>query len=176
MEQKNKRFSEEYYNMMNSHREALNRINKKASKRPWEYSYALDYLIEFIKFMRDYYDRHENVMAIERREEDFKKYKNVPTRLETLEKTLYYFEMWTNAEDRYVRVINHPETYKSHFNEDGTITVDNLGFHCEYLCGKKFKTGRKAMLRCYKRISKEKKKYKHLFFKTLEKYMEEWWD
>ena len=166
MEQKDKKFSEEYYAMIKQHKDALTDINERGAESPWEYSFGLDYLVEFLRSMRDYYERGENVWADDEK----------PTRLETLNKTLDYYEMWISAEDRYIQVIEHPETYKTQDNNDGTVTVIDLGFHCEYRCGKKFKTGRKAMKHCYKQIRKEQKKYKHLFFKMLEKYMEEWWD
>ena len=172
----NATYSQEYYDMIEKHRAALTDINERGAGCPWEWSFGFDYLVEFIKSMRDYYERGENVWAIEYRDEDPKKYKNVPTRLETLNQTLDYYEKWISAEERYIRVVEHPETYKSQDNGDGTVTILDHGFHCEYLCGKKFKTGRKAMKRCYKDLRKEQKKYKHLFFKMLEDHMEEWWD
>ena len=75
---------------------------------------------------------------------------------------------WQNLDDEYITVIHHPETYKSHENEDGTITVDDLGFHCVYKYG--------SAKRTYKKLYKMKRKYKRLFFKTIAENIEKWWD
>ena len=161
-----KKYSADYYKMMRKNRAALNKINKEAA--PWEYGHGIEYLVQFLRWMSDYYKLNENVWGMEAKDEDPKRYGNVPTRLETLEKTLYYYDMWQSAEERYITVVDHPETYKTHDNGDGTVTIEDLGCHCEYKCGTTKET--------YRQMFKEQKYYKRKFFNMINKYLESWWD
>ena len=160
-----KEYSDKYTAMMNKYRKSLNKLNKEGNHCPWEWSFGLDYLVEFLRFMRDYYALGENVWA----QEDCEWVKGVKyTRLQTLTKTLEYYDKWQNVENEYIQVVYHPETYAEHDNEDGTTTVDDLGFHCVYKYG--------TAKRTRKKIRKVQDKYKKLFFKNLYKYIETWWD
>lgn len=165
-ELKTKEHSQEYKNMMKIHKKEWENITENVG--PWEWSYGLDALVEHLRWMRDYYKLGENVWGMEKKDEDPKRYRNVPTRLQTLEETLFYYDSWMNLKDEYIKVINHQETYKEHDNNDGTVTIENLGFHCKYKYGSINKT--------YKKLHKEETKYKKKFFKMLYKYIEEWWD
>lgn len=78
------------------------------------------------------------------------------------------YNEWQNCEDKYFTVIYHPETYKTHDNGDGTVTIDDLGSHIEYALGDPEIT-RKA-------FNDEYNFHKHKFFELLEKYIEELWD
>ena len=167
--------NKEYQAMMAKYKKSLGQIHKDGCGCPSEWSYGLDYLVEFLRFMKDYYALGVNVWAMERKDEDPKRYKNVPTRLETLTKTLEYYDKWQGLEDEYVKVVDHHETYKEHDNGDGTVTIDDLGFHCEYKYGPK-NNHRKAMKITYKKLHKEQEKYKKLFFLSLAEHIEEWWD
>jgi len=169
---KNKPVSRKYYGMMRENRRALGEIHKHAKKSPWEWSWGLDYLVQFIRFMRDYYALGENVWGVE--DNTWKKGVKY-TRLETLNMALDYYEKWQNANDEFIKVVEHPETYKAHSNGDGTVTIDDHGFHCEYKYGPK-NNRRKAMKITYKKLYKYETKYKKLFFKTVCEYMESWWD
>ena len=161
-ELKSKVRSPEYTAMMDTHHKKWAKI--AANARPWEWSYGLDALVEHLKWMRDYYKLGENVWG----QEDKGRKKGVKcTRLETLEKTLYYYDRWMNLENEYIQVIATGE-FKSHDNGDGTSTVDDLGFKCIY----KYK----SMKKTYKKLRKAEQKYKKLFYKMLYKYMESWWD
>ena len=160
--------NKDYQAMLAKYKKSLTNINKDACRSPWEWSWGLDYLVEFLRFMKDYYALGINVWAMERRDEDPKRYKNVPTRLETLTKTLEYYDKWQGLEEEYIKVIDHHETYKEHDNGDGTVTIDDLGYHCEYKYGSVKKT--------YKKLAKAQEKYKKLFFMSLAEHMEEWWD
>jgi len=167
--------NEDYQAMMTEYKKSLGKINKDGCSSPWEWSYGLDYLVEFLRFMKDYYTLGVNVWAMERKDEDPKKYKNAPTRLQTLTKTLEYYDKWQNLEDEYITVVEHPETFKEHDNGDGTVTIDDFGFHCEYKYGPK-NNRRKAMKITYKKLYKAQQKYKKLFFMSLFEHIEEWWD
>ena len=160
--------NKDYQAMLAKYKKSLTKINKDASASPWEWSWGLNYLVEFLRFMRDYYALGVNVWSMERKDEDPKRYKDVPTRLETLTKTLEYYDKWQGLEDEYIKVVDHPETYKEHSNGDGTVTIDDFGCHCEYLYG--------SMKKTYKKLAKEQEKYKKLFFMSLAEHIEEWWD
>jgi len=161
---KNAPRSPEYLAMMDAHHKEWMEIAENAG--PWEWSYGLDAFIEHLKWMRDYYKLGENVWAAEENED--KRYKKVPTRLQTIEKTLYYYDKWQNAENDFIKIVEHPETYKSREEPDGTIVIEDLGYHWEY----KYK----SIKRTYKKIAKVQNKNKKLFYKMLYKYMESWWD
>lgn len=165
-ELQNKPDSPEFTAMMDKHRNALIQIAKEA--HPGEWSYGLNGFVEFLRWMEDFYKLNENVWGMEKRDEDPKHYKNVPTRLESLQETLGYYDKWQGLEDEYVQVVYHPETYKEHDNGDGTSTIDNLGSHNVYKYG--------SMKRTYKKLRKAQNKYKKLFFKAVAKYLESWWD
>lgn len=161
-ELKSKPRSPEYLAMMKAHHERWAEIAENA--RPWEWSYGLDALVEHLRWMRDCYKLGENVWG----QEDKEWKKGVKyTRLETLEKTLYYYDRWMNIENEYIQVVEIGK-FKSHDNGDGTSTIDDLGFKCVY----KYK----SMKKTYKKLHKVEQKYKKLFYKMLYKYMESWWD
>lgn len=153
-EKRNAPRSQAYYDMMDNHSKALKDIADEAG--PWEWEYGLDLFVEHLRWMKDYYTINENVWC-----EDH-------NRLETITKALEYYDKWQSVEDEYITVVDHPETYKTTDNGDGTVTVNSFGFHCEYKCG--------SMKRTYRKIAKLQKKYKKLFFKTVLENMESWWD
>lgn len=150
--------SKEYKDMMAKHKKILDGINREGHQSPWEWSFGLDYFVAFLRFMKDYYTLGENVWSVDDDTE----------RLETISKALEYYDTWQTLEEEYIRVVHHPETRKTHDNEDGTVTVDDLGYHCEYRYG--------SMKKTYKRLYKAQKKYKKLFFDTVAENIEKWWD
>lgn len=156
--------SPEYVRMMAQNRRKLTNINKDAARSPWEWSWGLDYLVQFLRFMRDYYKLGENVWGVE--DKEWKKGVKY-TRLETLEKTLAYYDKWQNLQDEYVKLeeVGKPKFEK---NNDGTVTLVDTGYRCTY----KYKTAK----RTYKKLAKAEKKYKKLFFKMICEHIEEWWD
>ena len=162
-EAKNKKYSKEYYAMMDKNSNAVHEIAETTT--PWDWSYGLDFLIAHLRWMRDYYKLGENVHS----QEDKEWKKGVKhTRLEAIELTLKYYDMWQTVEDRYIQIVEHPETYHETPNDDGTVTVDDLGFHCVYKCG--------TMKRTYKKMAKEEKKWQKKFYKMLMNHLQEWWD
>lgn len=158
------KYSKAYRAMMDKNNNAIQKIAKATT--PWDWSYGLDFLVAHLRWMRDYYKLGENVHA----QEDKEWKKGVKyTRLEAIELTLKYYDMWQTVEDRYIQIVDHPETYHSTQNEDGTVTVDDLGYHCVYKCGNNMK-------RTYKAIAKEEKKWQKKFYKMLMNHLQEWWD
>lgn len=160
--------NKDYQAMLAKYKKSLAHINTHACASPWEWSWGLNYLVEFLRFMRDYYALGVNVWSMERKDEDPKRYKNYPTRLDTLTKTLEYYDKWQGLEDEYVKVVDHPETYKERSNGDWTVSIDDFWRHCEYKCG--------SMKKTYEKLAKEQEKYKKLFFASLAEHIEEWWD
>ncbi len=149
--------------MNNSHKTELKRICMEAG--PWEWSFGIDLLVEHLRWMRDYYTLGENVWGKE--DKEWKKGIKY-TRLEGIEKALYYYDMWKTVEDRYIFLTENPTGSKLKDNGDGTSTVVEFGYNVIYKCG--------TAKRTYKKIYKEERKYKRLFYKMLEEHMEEWWD
>lgn len=158
----------EYQAMMAKYKKSLAKINKDASTCPWEWSFGLDYFVEFLRFMQEYYKLGINVWAMERKDKDPKRYKNVPTRYESISKALEYYDKWQGLEDEYITVVDHHETYKSHPNDDGTVTIDDLGYDVIYKYGNAKKT--------YQKLHKEEERYKKLFVNYVAKHIHEWWD
>lgn len=149
--------SPEYIRMMGRNRRKLTNINRQAARSPWEWSWGLDYLVQFLRFMRDYYKLGENVWGAPEND----------TRLETLEQTLAYYDKWQNLDEEYIKgeKIGEMQFEK---NDDGTATLVDTGYRFTYKYG--------SAKRTYKKLAKAEKKYKKLFFKMLYKYMESWWD
>lgn len=159
--------SDDYYKMQHQYHTELARIAHQAG--PWEWSFMTDNLITYLCWMRDYYERGENVWGAPEKDR----------RLETIKKAIYYYERWQNIEEECIKVVEHPETYKEHDNGDGTVTIEDLGFHCVYRYGPKGNSKharRRAMIITNKKVYKLQQKYKKLFFKTIMKNLESWWD
>jgi len=160
------KLSEDYFAMQNKYHEKLRSIAEDAG--PWEWSYMTDFVSAYIEWMIEYYEKGENVWGAPKND----------LRLKTLKKAIYYYHKWQTIEDEYIQVVKTGE-FKSHDNGDGTSTIDDLGFKCIYKYGPKGtskRARRKAMLITYKKLHKAQNKYKKLFFKTLYKNLESWWD
>lgn len=158
-----KKFSKAYKKMMKDHRKALKDYAKTCF--PWN-NQGLELLITYLSWVRAYYLNGENVQAMENFEWDEDAIKL--SRLQMVTEILDEYNEWQNCEEKYYKVVYHPETYKTHKNPDGTITVDDMGSHIEYALGDPEIT-RKA-------FNDEYNFHKHKFFELLEKYIEELWD
>lgn len=79
--------SKKYRKMFKKHNKQLKDIAKKT--RPWDYGWSADFLIEHLKFMRDYYTLGENVVSCEdcewKEEEEY-------TRIEIINQILNAYE------------------------------------------------------------------------------------
>lgn len=79
--------SKEYKRMMRKYRKEAKKITKEMG--PWEFSWSIDFIINHLKWMKDYYTLGENVLAMEDKEWNHnEKY----TRLEMVDQLLdaYY--------------------------------------------------------------------------------------
>lgn len=82
-----------------------------------------------------------------------------------VEEILKEYEEWQNCEDKYYKLVQHPETYKTHDNGDGTVTIDDLGCHIEYALGSAELT--------WKAYIDEYNFHKKRFFELLNEYIDE---
>ena len=136
---------------------------------PWDWSFGLDLLINFLKWMLDYYKLGYNVWAAE---DPTKK-----TRVESLQETLKWYDRWMTCCDDYYKIAHNEEELKHYLS---------LGFHLvskDEEISSKFNEehgyysltlyeGRENVEACNKAYND----YKHKFFECLEKHLEEWWD
>ena len=176
-EEKESRYSDGYYDMIDAFKKELHKIVDDS--HPAEWSYGMDLFITFIKFMKDFYHGGEGVFAMERKDEGIKKYRNEPTREETLTKAIEYYEKWMHIGDDLFRVIEHPETYEEALGDDGYYDIKDPGCHCEYRFkpnGKWMKSRPRLVIKWHRYIYKLEQKYKKKFFATVFKYLESWWD
>lgn len=161
---KKKKYSKEYYKLIKRNNKKLVKLAKET--RPWDWSWGIELLVLHLEYMKEYYSNNENVMAMENYEWDPKAIKK--SRLEMIEEILSEYYAWRNCEEKYYKLVEHPETYKSHSNGDGTVTIDDLGYHIEYSLGDVQKTN--------EAFNKEYALHRKNFFKLLDKYIEELWD
>jgi len=160
----------EYQEMMTKYKKSLGKIHKSASTCPWEPDFAIEYFVECLRFMQAYYKLGVNVWAMERKDEDPKRYKNVPTRYESLTQALAYYDKWQGLEDEYIQV-ELPENLKDLFSEPdetGCCRYQSENVKITYKYGSAKKT--------YKKLHKAEEKYKKLFVNYVAKHMYEWWD
>lgn len=147
--------STKFTDMMAENENKLIDIAKNSTPFDWEH--GLDAFIGHLRWMRDFYRLGEGVAAKENSGER--------TRLETIELALSYYDKWINSEKNFIWFV---ETREMKPNDNGTDTVEKMGRKCVYKYG--------SAKRTYKKLCKYQQKNKKLFFKTLYKYMETWWD
>ena len=156
--------SKDYTKMMKNNRKKLITLSKEVV--PWEGYDGITLLITHLEWVKEYYSNNENVVAKEDYEWDPEAIKK--SRLQMVTEILNEYYDWQNCEEKYYKLIRHPETYKTHKNKDGTVTIDDLGCHIEFALGDR-ETTRKA-------FNDEYNFHKHKFFELLEKYIGELWD
>ena len=161
--------SPEYQEMMKHYKKSLSDINKEACQSPWEWTWGLDYFVEFLRFMQAYYKLGINVWAMERKAEDPKRYKNAPTRYESLTQALAYYDKWQGLEDEYIKV-EIPDDFTQMFSEP-----DEDGC-CKFLGGSHITYKYGDIKKTYKKLHKEQEKYKKLFVNYVLEHIQDWWD
>ena len=161
---KKHKFSRSYKQMMKKNKKNLIKLAKET--KPWDWNYGIELLIAHLNFMKEYYENGENVWA----REDCEWNPNAiqKTRLQMINEILSEYDEWMNCFDKYHKLIEHPETYKSTQNPDGTVTVHDLGCHLEYALGDRDLTT--------KAYSEEYLFHRKKFFELLNEYIEALWD
>lgn len=160
---KNK-LSKKYYKLIKDNNKNLVKIAKET--RPWDFGWMLDSIVANLTYMRDYYANGENVIGMDDYVDNSTNVSK--TRLQMIDELLSEYASWHNCDEKYFKLISHPETCKTHKGENGTIVVDDFGWHIEYLFGDAETTN--------KLYREEYLLHKHKFFELLEKYIEELWD
>lgn len=162
LRKRERRKKKAFKKMFKKYRKSFIKMAKEVT--PYQYDDGFEMWIEHLRFMRDYYKLGYNVIAMERNKEDPVKYKDMPTRFESLDMALKEYDAIEGCEDKYI--VYHFDDVKddSFWNK---FTKDDNDI-CEYKLGD-FKTSYNAYL-------KERKVHEKNFKKIVEKYINEWWD
>ena len=99
--------SRKYCKMLKTYRKSLKKIAKEC--RPWDYVWSIDFLIEHLKFMRDYYTLGENIMGMEDKEwKSEEKY----TRLEMINQILAAYQEFDDYSPDFSQIEHMSEAEK----------------------------------------------------------------
>lgn len=164
-----------YKKMMRKYKKLLRKDAK--AMVPWEWSFGLDALVDFLRWMLEYYELGYNVWAMEHRDEDPELYKGFPTRAESLKETIYYYDRWHNCCEDYYKIAYTPEELKKyldlgfHLDDEENDTIEKSLRRAGTWTLTLYE-GKKNTEECHKAILD----YKHKFFECLEEHLEEWWD
>ncbi len=161
---KNKRFSRNYHKMIKRNKKEILKTAKKTN--PWDWFWGIKLLVEHLKFMKEYYELHENVWAKEPYEWD----SNAPkkSRLDMINEILKEYDSWMHCEEYYYHTDKDVVAFKEHKLEDGTYALEDLGLNIEYKFDNKTKTN--------ELFKQEYAFHRNKFFELLSKYIEELWD
>lgn len=164
----------EYKQMMKKYKKEFKKLLKEAG--PWEWGHMTDFMITFMKWMRDYYQLGYNVWAIEDCDAFPETDGNKPTRLQSLNTAIQLYNRWQNVHDDYYKIAYTEEELK-HYLRLGFHSVKKengiakqLGTKTWYLT--LYEDNSKNVEEC----NKAYKECKHAFFDYLEEHIEEWWD
>lgn len=168
-----KKKKKQYKRMMRRYRKLLKKDARHS--RPWDWSFGIDALINFLRWMHDYYKLGYNVWAIDVIDSN-EAIHTEKTREDSLKETIYWYDRWMNVDDDFIKIAHTKEELKHYLD---------LGFHLQEHdeVDKSLKHMRLYYLTLYEDYSKNcdelQKAYdscKHKFFECIEKYLEEWWD
>ena len=161
-----------YKKMMKKYRKNLYKINKSTSRCPWSSGAGLEYFVEYLRFMREYYEIGYNVWAYDNCECEEFECPDHPTRLQSLNMVLAAYEEWEACEDKYFKWVpddpKNPYKMETKKTEDGYLEVTDWGGHIEGLL-----SDREENLKAY---DKEYKRLKKQFFELVAEYFEDWSD
>ncbi len=158
-----------YFKMLKKHQKNLDACNKKAHRSPWDWSFGLSYLVEYISFMKDYYDLGWNVMQSD---ESLKKVKN------SLNKTLKAYEEWNDfvfeTFDDQQRLLLAQEYYRI-CREEGKKPdfFEQIKYVQEHFHADETHEANKDKI---KELNKQYNQKRKNFFKLLSDNIEYWWD
>ena len=157
------------------------RINAEARKKlkqiikdtcPSESGYILDIISCMLHWMRDYYKNGYNVWGMEQCEEDPVVFRNVPTRLETLNMAIQLYDKWQGCEEEYFILVDN----------DLVETMQKGGYQYTENGAKELHPDKTFMFKgesfndAVSEFNVEYKKRRDKFFKYLGEHIEEWWD
>ena len=157
-----------YKKMMKRYKKLFKKNAKELA--PWDWSFGLSLFIDFLNWMHDYYKLGYNVWAMDVTDPK-EAIHTEKTREESLKETLMWYNRWMNVDDDYIKVVYSKEEVDHYLK---------LGFHLQKDA---FLNENWHYLTLYEKQSdntdaliKATKDYKHKFFESLEKNLEEWWD
>ena len=165
-----------YNKMMRKYKKLL--IKHAKESQPWDYSFGFDILVEFLRWMHEYYKLGYNVYALDITDPKEPRHTE-KTREESLRETLMWYNRWNNVDDDYIKIVHTPEELSHYLN---------LGFHLREDASDDFVIDSSHKVHYYyltlyedhdknsEELVKARELYKHNFFSCLEKYLSEWWD
>ena len=161
-----------YKKMMKQYKKILNVKHKDSRACPWSGGFGLEYFVEFLRFMRDYYENGYNVWAYDNCEVNEFNCPERPTRLQSLNMVIAAYEEWQACEDKYFKWVpddpEDPFKMVTKKEEDGSYLVVDLGGHVEGLL-----TDHEKNLKAFQ------KEYAYLrkrFFELVAEYYDDWSD
>lgn len=162
-----------YKKIMNAQKKELDKIHKDLRRSPWTGNFGIEYYVQFLRFMRDYYENGYNVWAYDNCEvPEFVDEKDRPTRLQSLNMVIAAYEEWQACYDKYYKWVpddlEKPINWKTEKTEDGAYKITDLGGHIQHLLEDP-EANRKAFTKEYEMLRKR-------FFELLAEYHEDWWD
>ena len=120
--------SRKYCKMLKTYRKSLKKIAKEC--RPWDYVWSIDFLIEYLKFMRDYYTLGENIMGMEDKEwKPEEKY----TRLEMINQILAAYQEFDDYSPDFSQIEHMSEAEKKIWLEQSKNEYSTLKHKVYYL-------------------------------------------
>ncbi len=183
-----KKRSRTYKQMMKKYHKSITKLGKDLSKNPWEWSYLSETIIEFLRFMRDYYTAGENVWQTD------------DTRLpiiESLNAAIHEYDRWQECEHDYVKTFIEEGDYfrdlhtdaiisKTHFaiKDRKTGNITQYDDEPDFIIEKSGLTGTNMyywylnndMKTAYELAAKEEAEHRMKFFEIIGKNIESWWD
>lgn len=155
-----------YKKLCNKYQKSLVKIARDTW--PTDYGFGLQMVIEFLKFMRDYYKEGLNIGLDGERQ--------IP-RLASINMCLQYYDSWSNCDDDFFIIVPKAEVEKYQRlgwyipieHQDNRVLMDSDSRYATMTKYQSFgETNKFYEIACAKR--------KALFFDYLCRHIEEWWD
>ena len=143
----------EMRNIRKLYSRALNEWNKDVRKKPWDYCFGLHYIVEWLKYLRAYYNNGLEVVQTD------------DTRLrivESLSEVLDAYYAWEGFESEYYH-LDEPDAFEYETHEDGSVRI----------------TPKREELYTEESQAYFDQEYasrKQRFFLLLAEHIEDWWD
>lgn len=165
-EEKQKR--KNYFKMIKMHQKRLDACNKDAHRSPWDYGFGLEYFLEYLRFMEDYYNMGWNVWNAD--EESTKEI------IRTINEVLNCYDEWDNLEEKYMHLNEISELREKYREEKG-----NFDGKIDYEAESKYikehtKYPDRYSEENMKNFREEYDSLRTKFFMLIADNIEKWWD
>lgn len=153
--------SKEYKKMMRKYKKSIRTKAKEMSQCPWDYGYAVDIFMEYVRFMRDFYTLGENVWQVEESKNEI---------IESLNKVLSLYEDLEKIDDKYIVFCERDDIEKYlkqgfHLQREQPTMLN----HYYLTLLEDIKENTRALNREYNEI-------RHDIFRIIERDIKKWWD